>query len=203
MEVGCCVAPLTHVSVLSSAEATLEQLSLSQSLVHVYAARRGREAGSACLFSMESMGPRARHVSMRSVGLRPSTCTCIFKVGVQSRCSKTAGAKNSWQGRICTFCGITPGRLGVVQAGRWHGPSTILGISFILGTMLGTPCTSTVLQASRCEFACWTAPSPSSTHRIKHDAIGRAARSPASPDGCRACLPRTGRWFGAIFAWRN
>lgn len=128
MEVGCCVAPLTHVSVLSSAEATLEQLSLSQSLVHVYAARRGREAGSACLFSMESMGPRARHVSMRSVGLRPSTCTCIFKVGVQSRCSKTAGAKNSWQERICTFCGITPGRLGVVQAGRWHGPSTILGI---------------------------------------------------------------------------
>ena len=126
MEVGCCVAPLTHVSVLSSAEATLEQLSLSQSLVHVYAARRGREAVAHACF-LWSPWARGRGMSMRSVGL-PSTCTCIFKVGVQSRCSKTAGAKNSWQERICTFCGITPGRLGVVQAGRWHGPSTILGI---------------------------------------------------------------------------
>ena len=52
MEVGCCVAPLTHVSVLSSAEATLEQLSLSQSLVHVYAARRGGAGASAGWFSM-------------------------------------------------------------------------------------------------------------------------------------------------------
>ena len=59
MEVGCCVAPLTQVSVLSSADATLEQLSLSQSLVRVCTPRRGREAGSAYLFSMESMGPRS------------------------------------------------------------------------------------------------------------------------------------------------